>query len=66
MSRGGKNFLESNGITCTYDLLTDNIINREGTGICPMEKTVADIDDADAGYAALKKKLAELSFGIRG
>lgn len=60
MSRAGKEYLESHGITCTCDVLTEKIIDRSGKDICPMEKTVADISDAEAGYAALKKRIEEM------
>ncbi len=50
MSDSGKEFLEANNISCSYDILTDRIINRQGTDICPMEKAVADINDAHEGY----------------
>lgn len=63
MSESGKAFLEKNGITCTYDVITDRIINRKGTDICPMEKTVADIDDPDTAYTALLRKTEELRAG---
>ena len=60
MSESGKIFLEKHGIPCTYDILTERIINRQGTDICPMEKAVADIEEADAGHNVLKKRLEEL------
>ena len=60
MSESGKAFLETHGIPCSHDVLTDRIINRKGTDICPMEKTVADIDDPETAYTALAKKIAEL------
>ncbi len=41
----------------TYKILTDKIINRSGTGICPMEETVSNIEDCEQGYVALKEKL---------
>lgn len=53
MSHSGKAFLEANNIPCSYDILTDRIVNRQGTDICPMEKAVADINDADEGYKNL-------------
>lgn len=37
------------------------IINRAGDDMCPMEKTVLQIDDPDEAERALLKKLAELS-----
>ena len=60
MSESGKAYLESHSIPCTYDILTKRIINRHGTDICPMEKTVAEIDDAEIGYIALKSRLNEI------
>ena len=60
MSEAGKRFLESHGIACTYDTLTERIINRAGDDICPMEKAVADINDAEAGYSALKRRIEEM------
>ena len=60
MSKSGKAYLESHSIPCTYDILTKRIINRHGTDICPMEKTVAEIDDAETGYIALKSRLNEI------
>ena len=60
MSESGKAYLESHSIPCTYDILTKRIINNHGTDICPMEKTVAEIDDAETGYIALKSRLNEI------
>ena len=60
LSKAGAEYLKSHGIPFTYKTLTDKIINREGTDICPMEKAVIGIDDAEEGYAALKARAAEL------
>lgn len=60
MSEAGKAYLESHGVACTWDILTERIINRAGTDICPMEKAVAEISDAEAGYAALKRRIEEM------
>lgn len=57
MSEAVKAFLEAHGIPCTCDVLTERIINRSGTDICPMEKAVADISDIKAGYSALKAQI---------
>ncbi|MBR1391361.1 MAG: DUF1893 domain-containing protein [Lachnospiraceae bacterium] len=57
MSATGKEYLERHGILCSCDTLTEKIINRQNTDICPMEKTVADLDDADDGYEALRAKI---------
>jgi hypothetical protein len=47
-------------IDCEYEVLTEKIINREGTDICPMEKTVFGCDNAEEAYGLLKNKLKEL------
>lgn len=60
MSEGAKTYLESRGIPCTFETLTDRIINRSGTDICPMEKAVAAITDENEGYNALLLKWNEL------
>ena len=63
MSAAARDYLKKHGIGCAYGTLCDNIINRSGDDVCPMEKTVADIDDPEEGYEALKKRLSELSKG---
>ena len=47
MTKKAKEILEKNGIKVTFETLTDKIINRTGTDICPMEKAVMDIEDID-------------------
>lgn len=43
-----------------YEKEVPYIINRSGTGMCPMEQTVLEIEDADAAYPALQRRLAAL------
>lgn len=47
-------------IPFTYETLTEHIVDRKGDGVCPMEKTVAHIDDPQEAFAALRTKLTEL------
>lgn len=60
ISQSGKTYLESHGAEVTFETLTEKIMNRLKTDICPMEKTVSDIDDFEQGFIALKNKLDEL------
>lgn len=60
LSESGKEVLFSHGIECEYEVLTDTIKNRDGTDICPMEKTVKNTDDIEEGYNLLKEKLDKL------
>lgn len=61
MSISGKNILEQNNIVFHYETLTDYIINRKGDDMCPMEKTVLEIDDLEKAYIALNNKVLEMS-----
>ena len=63
-SAAAKEYLDSRGIPCTFGTLTEKIINRSGDDICPMEKTVTDIDDPEEAYSALKERLSQLRKGI--
>ena len=49
------------GIAVGYDVATSHIINRKGDGLCPMEQTVAAIDDPQAAKAAI---IAKIKAGI--
>ncbi len=60
LSAAGLAFLQAHGVPVTWDTLTDHIENRAGTGICPMEETVAALDDPDCAYEALRRRAAEL------
>jgi len=48
--------LEKHGINYSADTLVDYIVNREGNDKCPIEKTVAGIEDPKAAYEILKDK----------
>ena len=54
---------EKSGISFAYGKEVEYIINRTKTGMCPMEQTVLDMEDAEAAYEALKLKLTELAKG---
>lgn len=60
MSKGACAVFEKYGIRFEYGTLTEEIINRQGTGACPMEEAVRDTDDAKEGFEKIKLKLSEL------
>ena len=60
LSKQGEMILKKYNIPYSYDTLTDQIINRKGTDICPMEKTVKDIDDIEDGYILLKEAVKNI------
>lgn len=57
LSESGKKILETNGIPFEYEVLTEKIINRAGTDICPMEKAVLATDSPEEAYELLKNQL---------
>lgn len=63
LSEYGKSILELYGVDYDYEILTERIINREGTDTCPMEKAVLNTDDPEEAYEILKNKLTELKSG---
>lgn len=60
LSEHGKRILELYGVNCEYGILTERIINRDGTDTCPMEKAVLHTDNPEEAYVILKNKLNEL------
>ena len=57
LSQKAKSIFETYGVEYEYETLAENIINRAGTDICPMEKAVANTDDPEKAYNALKDRL---------
>lgn len=64
LSEHGKRVFEIYGVDYECGLLTERIINREGTDACPMEKAVMNTDDPEEAYVILKNKLIELNSHI--
>lgn len=50
----------SYGIPYSCGTLTENIINRKGTGLCPMEKAVQDTEEAEEAYEQIKAALEQI------
>lgn len=63
MSEEGFDFLQANGIESSYSVLTEKIINRSGTDICPMEKTVRNIFAPTEAFSAIKETIKKLKEG---
>lgn len=61
ISKGALSVLNQYGIQVEYGTLVENIINRTGTGICPFEDAVADINEADAAYTKIVRKMKEMN-----
>lgn len=66
LSESAKEVFERNGIHYEYGTLTQNIINRQGTGLCPMEETVKEIENPEEALSALRAKVREMSKEVNG
>lgn len=60
MSASAARVLEENGISASQGKLVENIINRQGTGICPFEAAVWDIHSPEEALTAIRAKMEEM------
>ena len=60
LSEGGEEILKRHGVRFEYENLVERIINRDGTDICPMEKTVSNTEDIEEGYLLLEEKIRSM------
>lgn len=60
-SRAALKYFEENGVPVEYKILCDAVINRDGSGICPMEAAVKNTDDPAEALAAVRRRLSELN-----
>ncbi|WP_028042423.1 DUF1893 domain-containing protein [Candidatus Stoquefichus massiliensis] len=60
LSQKAKDILDWYHIDYGYDKIVEYIQNRDKSGMCPMEKTVYDINDLQMAFEALKNKQKEL------
>ena len=55
LSKRGASVLDGFGIGCVTEKVVKEIMNRDGSDMCPFEKTVLNIDDPVEGYKVLNK-----------
>lgn len=61
MSKAATEVFKKYNIYFEYETLTDSIINRLGTGICPMEQAVKNTNSPDEAIQAIRIKMEELA-----
>jgi hypothetical protein len=64
MSEAAAEVLHRHGITASQDKLVPNIINRAGTGICPFEEAVLDIQTPEDALTAIREKMAAMGITL--
>lgn len=60
MSKTAVSIFSEHGVDYSYDTLTENIINRTGDGLCPMEQTVSNISDTSQAFSIIKITIEKL------
>jgi uncharacterized membrane protein len=60
MSKSGEEYLHAHGVETKNNRCVDAISDRTGRGICPMERSVMELDDPMDGYKKLQETLAYL------
>lgn len=61
MSEGAAAYLSAHGIPNAADVVVATIINRRGTGPCPMETAVHDLDDPFEMVDAIERALRDVA-----
>ena len=61
ISKGALCVLRDYGIDAQYETLTDYIINRKGTDICPFEKAVSDVNEKEEAYRLILSRMKEMN-----
>ncbi|MBR3933356.1 MAG: DUF1893 domain-containing protein [Clostridia bacterium] len=61
VSKPALDVLKNSKIEVTYGSLAENIINRQGDGICPFEEAVLKLDDHVEAYKVIRHKMKEMN-----
>lgn len=59
ISTGALGVLRDAGVDVSYGTLVPHIINRAGTGVCPVEQLTAGTDSSEEAYALIKQFIEE-------
>lgn len=65
LSEGGRRVLEAHGIGNSCNVFTQNIINRAGDDICPMEKAVSGTQEPQEAVLLLQAAIARMKAARR-
>jgi len=64
VSRSAAQVLQDHGIAASWGTLAENIINRQGTGICPFEEAVLDIHTPEEALTAIRAKMEMMNITL--
>ncbi len=60
LSQQAKDVFDRFGIEYEYETLTDQIVNRRGDGLCPMEQAVQNVEEPNQAKQAILEALRKL------
>lgn len=64
MSEAAAEVLARHGIAASQDRLVKHIINRQGTGICPFEEAVLNIQTPEEALNAIREKMEKMNITL--
>ncbi len=64
ISKPALKVLVEQGVTVEYGTLVENIINRQGNGICPFEEQVLPLVDKDDAYQAIREIMVQMNITL--
>lgn len=63
MSVAAADFLIANGVDCACETKTEKLLNRQGTGLCPFEQAVLELERPEDCLPVIRATLARLMAG---
>ena len=63
MSAAAADFLIANGVDCACETKTEKLLNRQGTGLCPFEQAVLELERPEDCLPVVRATLARLMAG---
>lgn len=60
ISENAEKLLKNHGVRVSFKTRTEQILNHDNTGACPMETAVADTEDIETGCKLIFEKLKKL------
>ena len=63
MSAAAADLLLANGVDCACKAKTEKLLNRQGTGLCPFEQAVLELERPEDCLPVIRATLAQLRAG---
>lgn len=61
ISQPALEILAANGIPCDYEKVVPRVLNRDRTGLCPMESCCLQVHEPEAAFEVLRENLKRMS-----